>query len=150
MRDFFIIIGVLLVIILGFALSFASFFEEPPSKTLSARLGGQLLVLEVADTDARRVQGLSGRKSLPHNHGMLFVFPVDGMYGFWMKDMHFPVDIIWLDGSYRIVDVNERVSPSSYPIVFYPDVSTRYTLEVSSGFFEKNKLAKGMTLEILK
>ena len=107
-------------------------------------------MLEVADTNALRKQGLSGRDGLMPNEGMLFIFPSKGTYGFWMKDMRFPIDIVWLDDAYRVVDVRERVEPDSYPMVFRPDVSTRYTVELSSGFFAKHGLAKGMSLEILR
>lgn len=134
------------------ALLFVGVFNDntPSSRHVFARLAGVELVLEVANTDVRRAEGLSGRKEIKPNEGMLFVFPEDREHGFWMKDMGFPIDILWLDRGYRIVDVRENVEPESYPKVFRPDVSARYTLELPAGFFAQYKLSKGMPLEILK
>lgn len=147
-RRFYAIIALILGVL---AISFATrCLPQNVTQHLSARLGGEVLVLEIADTDALRKQGLSGREGLKSNEGMFFVFPKDDAYGFWMKDMRFPIDIVWLDDGYRIVDMRERVQPESYPEVFRPNVSARYTVEFPSGFFAKHGLAKGMSLEILR
>lgn len=113
-------------------------------------LGGETLKLEIANTDALREQGLSGRKTMGSTEGMLFDFPQDGYHSFWMKDMLLPVDIIWFDAENRIVDVRERVQPSSYPEIFAPRVPARYVVELPEGFFEKHALKIGNILEILK
>ena len=62
------------------------------------------LRLEVADTDASRTLGLSGRDSLDSGAGMLFTFDAPGIYPFWMKDMKFPLDMVWIDSG-KVVDV---------------------------------------------
>ena len=113
-------------------------------------LGGETLKLEIADTEILRGQGLSGHKPLGTNEGMLFIFPNDDRHQFWMKDMLFPIDIAWIDNEYRIVDVRERVDPSSYPEIFTPESNARYVLELPAGFFENHSLKIGNTLEILK
>lgn len=59
---------------------------------------------EVVDTDEGRERGLSGREKMGDGDGMLFVFPKRGLYPFWMKDMSFDLDIVWLDGE-TVVDV---------------------------------------------
>lgn len=64
---------------------------------------------------------------------MLFVFPKDDAYGFWMKDMLAPLDIIWLSDTGSIVWIEEDVQPSSYPNVFYPNAPARYVLEMRAG-----------------
>ena len=66
---------------------------------------------EVADTDASRQQGLMFRENLPEGQGMLFVFGTEGRYGFWMKNMKFPIDIIWIDQEKKIVDMKLDLSP---------------------------------------
>ncbi len=142
---------ILLVLVLMGFIAMVVFFTQPSgAKALHARLGGTTLLLEVLDTDASRGKGLSGRRSLPDGQGILFVFPQDGYYGFWMKDMHFPIDILWLDSAYRIVDVWERADSSSYPKIFTPIVPQRYVLELPAGFFTNHALKKGDALEILK
>lgn len=120
------------------------------TSTVAARLGGETIVLEVADTNASHTRGLSGRERLAPGAGMLFVFSKDDRYGFWMKDMRFPIDIVWLDSEYRIVDVKESVLPSSYPEVFTPKSPSRYVLELPAGFFREHDLKVGDMLEILK
>ncbi len=90
----------------------------------------------IADTPALREKGLSGRAGLAPDEGILFVFPADGQYGFWMKDMRFPIDILWLSGRGEILDMRKSVSPSTYPAVFTPAASARYVLELPAGFSE--------------
>src|SRR3989344_9082121 len=62
------------------------------------------LLVEVADSEVERAQGLSGRKVLAEQTGILFVFPTAEQHAFWMKDMNFALDIIWLDKNWKIVD----------------------------------------------
>lgn len=134
------------LLLIGVAVA-SLYFYSSGLKTLPATIGGEELFLEIADTEAVRTKGLSWHKPLAPNEGMLFVFPKDGFYGFWMKDMLFSIDMLWLDRDYRIVDVKERASPESYPEGFTPRVPARYVLELSAGFFELHGLKKGDKLE---
>ena len=59
-------------------------------------IGRVPIAVAIADTLEKRTQGLSGRESLSANEGLLFVFSTSGAYGIWMKDMRFPIDIIWI------------------------------------------------------
>jgi hypothetical protein len=79
-------------------------------KIIRARVGNSEYRLEVADTYLLRSQGLSGRRSMPKNEGMLFVFPRPGTYGFVMAGMHFGLDFIFLRKG-KIVDLIENVPP---------------------------------------
>lgn len=107
------------------------------------KIGSTAVQVEVADTDAAREQGLSGHPPLPEGSGMLFVFPYDGDWGFWMKDMTFPLDIIFIGatqtpGEGSVVSIAVNASPAGYqqdpPEVFYPPTAVRYVLEVPAGF----------------
>lgn len=113
-------------------------------------IGGTPISVEIADTDFLRERGLSGRESLGPEEGMLFVFPTEGLYQFWMKDMRFSIDIVWLDAEYRIADVHQRVNPETYPEIFTPKVKAQYVLELPAGFFENHQLKAGNILEIIK
>ncbi len=144
-RQIIIVILSLLCVAGVIAVSFYTASKRAPY----ASFGGVELLLEVADTDALRLQGLSLHKPLAPNEGMLFVYQSDGQHSIWMKDMLFSIDIIWLDSEYRIVDVKERASPESYPEVFTPSVPVRYALELSAGFFVEHKLKKGDKLELV-
>ena len=104
--------------------------------------------MELAQTPEARAQGLSGHKPLADNEGMLFIFDKPGMYGFWMKDMLFAIDIIWLapsevEGISKIVHMEKNISPNTYPKVFAPKEYTQYVLEVNAGIAEKNNWAVG-------
>lgn len=84
---------------------------------------------EIADSQEERVQGLSGRREVPANYGLLFVFEELGSPGFWMKDMHVSIDIIWLSEDGTILGIEEAVSPRTYPKAFYPPMPVKLVLE---------------------
>ena len=107
------------------------------------RLNGYTIAVERADTEAKRIQGLSGRTWLPVKTGMLFVFESAGRQGIWMKEMHFSIDILWLDDTLRIVDIKENAAPESYPAVFYPREDAWYVLEIPAGSAAAWKLKVG-------
>ena len=91
------------------------------------------IVSEVADTRASRELGLSGRKGLRNNEGLLFVFDAPGRYGFWMKDMLFPIDILWINQNGIVVKTESLVTPESYPQTYINDAEALYVLELSAG-----------------
>lgn len=103
----------------------------PLSATVISPQGVHIQV-RVADTDITRELGLSYFESLPDKQGMLFIFPQVGIYSFWMKDMNFPIDIIWMDENLRVVDRFINVDPSNYPETYTPSASAAYVLEISA------------------
>lgn len=84
----------------------ANFYTE------KAFINNKEVKIEIADTNETRIQGLSGRKSMPQDAGMLFVFENKDYYSFWMPDTYFPLDLIWISGD-TIVDITENVP--NYP-----------------------------------
>src|SRR3990167_2025451 len=74
---------------------------------------------------------------------MFFVFPVSDTYGFWMRHMQFPIDMIWIDENFRIVHIEKSVTPDSFPETFTPDAPARFVLETSAGFAKKNGILIG-------
>lgn len=92
---------------------------------------GHSIQVTLAETDTAREQGLSGTTTLQPNTGMFFIFQKPGNYGFWMKDMTYSLDIVWIDADFRIVHIEENVTPATYPTVFYPNTSTQYVLEIN-------------------
>lgn len=97
-------------------------------------IGEKTIHVAIVDTPTSRTKGLSGREKLRENEGMLFIFEKVGTPGFWMKDMNFSIDIIWMNETFEIVDIDERVEPSTYPAVFKPQSPILYVLETSAGF----------------
>lgn len=135
------------VVILATAM-LAVYTKEPYESKVF--LGGDEISVFVADNAILREKGLSGQKNLGSNEGMLFVFEEPSLHGFWMKDMHFPIDIIWFDENYQIVDVWERALPDSYPKIFVPSLKAKFVLEVQAGFFSEHNLKMGNTIKITR
>jgi len=104
----------------------------------------------IAETTQELERGLSGVSSLSPSSGMFFIFQTSAKYSFWMKDMKFPIDIIWIDDSLHVVFIKESVSPETYPDTFAPPSSARYVLEVSAGEVGKNKIKVGDSVTFTK
>ncbi len=102
-----------------------------------------MISVKIADTPALQGKGLSGTESLAAGEGMLFVFDTPDQYAFWMKDMNYPIDIIWISGDKRIVDIKTNADPASYPAAFKPTLPALYVLEVEAGFALTHSLARG-------
>ena len=105
------------------------------------------IYIEIADTSEKRAQGLSNRDSLPEDHGMLFIFDTYQKSAFWMKDMRFPIDIIWIRDDI-IVDITKNVSilEGSELKHYFPSQQVNYVLEVNSGIVEKYKIKIGQKI----
>lgn len=96
---------------------------------------GDVIAVEIAANPELRAQGLMYRDQLRPSSGMLFFFPEDGDYGFWMKNTMIPLDMIWIDSGRRIVHIKTDVPPcKADPCPSYePGVTARYVLEVAAG-----------------
>ena len=101
--------------------------------TITVLAGTLTLEALVADTFQSRAIGLSGRSSLKDNEGMLFVFDTSEYHGFWMKDMNFSIDILWIGDDYRINTILSGVKPESFPEVYLPKAASRHVLELPAG-----------------
>jgi hypothetical protein len=110
------------------------------------------IVAEVVDTKSSRELGLSGRDSMRNNEGMLFVFDYPGRYGFWMKDMNFPLDIIWINQNGYVVAIESNFTPESYlqnpPKTVMNGPPANYVLEVNTGIAEQLGIFLGSMVSI--
>ncbi|MFZ2556208.1 MAG: DUF192 domain-containing protein [Minisyncoccia bacterium] len=104
--------------------------------------------IQVVDSEATRQRGLSGIPDLAPDQGMLFVFEEDGMYSFWMHDMLFSIDILWLAADGRVVHIEKDLSPESYPQSFTSHSPARYVLEVPAGFSDKHGIIIGSSASL--
>jgi len=86
---------------------------------------------------------LSNREKLAENQGMLFVFDHTDYHSFWMKDMRFAIDIIWIDENKKVVDITHNAEPESYPKIFKPSLPAQYVLEVNAGWAEEHRVKVG-------
>ena len=134
------------IFVLVFVLVVSSYYLKTPdgdSYPSELLIGDKTISVEIADTVRERMLGLSGRVSLSSDTGMLFVFDEPGKYGIWMKDMNFPIDILWLDNLYTVVDIQKNVSPETFPEVFVPENPALYVLEMNAGAVDEYNVKIG-------
>lgn len=143
-----VIIAIVAVLLYGVAFVLWSQLLTPPRMPLTPniRIGTAAIAVELARTPAQRSQGLSGRTDLAESSGMLFLFDKPGMYPFWMKDMQFALDIIWIDSHRTVIGVASSVSPNTYPAGIEPPGPVQYVLEVNAGFAASHNIVSGQKL----
>lgn len=115
----------------------------------TATVNTTTIKLEIADSQKEWSKGLSGRDSLESNSGMLFIFDKhDIRPSFWMKDMHFAIDIIWINDG-KIVDITKEApypadeTPDYQLPLYTPSQAIDYVLEVNSGFTDAHNIQIG-------
>lgn len=153
MREFTLPI-IVTVMLLGTLLIFGYQYATPKlepyleNKITGMVIGDIGIDLTIADTPKKRELGLSGLRQLPGKAGLLIVFDRADYHGIWMKDMNFPIDIIWIDDTLTIVDITESLNPDSFPAVFEPKVPARMALEVNALFAATYEIEIGQTVRI--
>lgn len=112
--------------------------------TTKVYIGSGVYSLWLADTQPKLVQGLSGVKSLHPDGGLLMDFGTNSYHGIWMKDMNFPLDIVWLDKEKKVVYVVQNALPEEPAETIYaPKNLARYVLELPTGSIQKAAIKVG-------
>ena len=146
----FIVIAIFLAVFCFFVLKPNNFSKNSNENGIHfVKIGGKMIKVDLAITPDEQERGLSGRKTLKEDEGMLFVFEKTGKYPFWMRDMNFPIDIIWIGKDFRVVYIKKDAQPESYPETFGAEYDANFVLEVNSGFSEKNNLKEGDYVKFL-
>lgn len=109
----------------------------------TVQIGKAAIRVELATTEAEQILGLSGRTSLATSTGLLFVFKNLGRCGIWMKDMNFPIDVLWITDDLKVSDIVENMTPASYPKVYASHVPVKYVLELPVGTVRDGGIAVG-------
>ena len=145
-------------IIVGIGIFGILYFNETPqevaefdentkhSKVYIYTTNSEIMVnVEVADTPQKQSQGLMFRENMKWDHGMLFIFDNETILSFWMKDTLIPLDMIFVDKTFRIINIIDNTLPCN--IEPCPDYSSekpvKYVLEVNAGFVETNDIEAG-------
>lgn len=102
---------------------------------------------QLANDGYEHEKGLSGKACIGDNQAMLFVFDRPGYYNFWMKDMKFPIDIVWVGADKKIIEVTDNIQPSTYPDTFASNGAPKYVLEVGAGRAAELGLSAGKSLK---
>lgn len=113
--------------------------------TITTKAGPVKLLVETADTEARRRRGLMHRTHLAKDSGMLFVFDHPDRVMFWMKDTPLPLDIIFLSEELVVLYIEENTIPFSTAVITSPR-EVKYALEVPAGFCAKKQIHPGDTM----
>jgi uncharacterized membrane protein (UPF0127 family) len=113
----------------------AYFYPNPPSKTdLNILTESNQITyhVEIADTHYLRAKGLMHRKSMPQNHGMLFIFEKPRIISMWMKNTHIPLDMLFVDKNGIIRHIHENAKPFDETIISSV-VPVSFVIELNAG-----------------
>ncbi len=126
---------ILILLILIVTVIIAGMLGKPKDSLVNLRIKDHVFKVEVADTIEERQLGLSKRYSIAEDGGMLFVYDEKGTYGYWMKDMYFPIDILWIEDNIVVDILKSVVIPSTEKdlVVYYPYKPINKVLEIKSG-----------------
>ncbi len=109
-------------------------------------INGVKIYIEIALTDQERMTGLMFRENLAENHGMLFIFEKEQVLNFWMKNTSIPLSIAYIRENGLIIGIYDMKPYDETPISsIYP---CKYALEVNKGWFSKNNVKTGDTINI--
>jgi uncharacterized membrane protein (UPF0127 family) len=143
MRFEIIILSIAVIVLLVLIL-----FKRQPVKYTNVKIGDTEIRAEIANTFVKKSKGLMFRKNLSEREGMLFIFDEEGYYSFWMMNMSFPIDIIWIDKEKEIVDIIKDAQPCGLTCSGYrPKEKAMYVLEVNANFTEKHDVKVGSSLK---
>lgn len=114
------------------------------AERMTVRLGTQDYTLVRATTSAQKQKGLSGTTSLGEGQGMFFDGNRESETCFWMKDMRYSLDIIWLSSDKRVAHIEHNVAPGTYPKTFcHPG---QYVIEINAGQAAKSGIKIGQNV----
>ena len=123
-----------LALITAVLVSYKFFISPTTSGLPTITVGSVQIEVELAQTEEQKQHGLSNRESLPKGQGMLFVYQNPKVPSFWMKDMNFPLDFVWIREG-KVVDLHKNIQPEDYqpPRTISPEVPVTGVLEINAG-----------------
>jgi uncharacterized membrane protein (UPF0127 family) len=140
----------------GAAVSVSTAPTDPYAATYTT--GSQLMVdgntinVALSTTTAEIDQGLQDRPTLAPNDGMLFVFDSAKIYQFWMPNMSFSLDMIWIGSDKKVVSITRNAPPladPSNPVWFRPSVPAQYVLEVNADYASSHNIQVGDAVQFI-
>lgn len=133
----------MLLLIYFFSFKFSIYGNQ----IMRMRVGGKTFRVEVVSDASKKQLGLGKREGICAKCGMLFVFDSLGHYSFWMKDMRFPLDLLWLSGGH-VVHIEKNVSKDSIKVMS-SGVSADSVLELNAGTVDSLGISKGSEVTFL-
>jgi uncharacterized protein len=114
-------------------------------------INGLQLNAEIPTTRELMATGLAVKNELREDESMLFVFEKPSRDSFWMKDMRFPIDIMWIDSNGRVVQIEQNLQPCPLVLVcpsYAPALDSQYVLETVSGLSQRYNIGLGTEVKI--
>jgi uncharacterized membrane protein (UPF0127 family) len=145
----FKVLFILLILILFFSILFYFKFKKIHYENTKIIINNKEFFVEIADNNLKRKKGLGDRKFICENCGMLFIFPEKSQYSFWMKNMNFDLDILWLEDE-KVVFIEKNVSYKNQKITYKSEIISNSVLELKAGNVDKFEIKIGDELEFLK
>jgi uncharacterized membrane protein (UPF0127 family) len=142
------VLGLTVVI---FIIILVSTFILQNNKSTQILVKGQNFNVELAQTSQEKQIGLSNTNSIAENEGMLFLFDEADYYSFWMRDMKFPIDIIFINGNKVTTIISNALPPSKTNgslTTFQPKIKSDKVLEVNAGIAKKYNIQEGTIIDI--
>ncbi len=121
---------------------------KPVFKKRKIKIGGQTIVVEIADNDSRRAYGLMFRESLGKDAGMLFIFDDEAERAFWMQNTLIPLSIGYFSRAKilnEVIDMQPAVMGVTRPKTYPSKSKAMYALEMNVGWFDRNKIRPGVS-----
>ncbi len=121
----------------------------PYRNDLTVNANHQAFKTEFTKTQQEREKGLGGRPCILDDQAMLFAYAKAGTIPIWMKDMKFPIDIVWLGTDRKVVGIEINVLPSTYPDRFInKDHPAQYVLELKANRAKELNLDLGTPVNL--
>jgi len=143
-----ILILLLILFLILILVLFLGVFQK--KKQSQVCFGDYCFGVEIAKSPIQKAKGLMFRDKLEENQGMLFVFEAEKKHSFWMKNVLFPLDIIWLDANKKVVFISYNNQPCSNSrcVSIKPDQNAKYVLEINGGLTKEIGLKIGDQLTL--
>lgn len=151
----FLLFLLFFLVISFFAFYFVDNVSNPERiSKLNTTVGTKNYELYLAKTSQEIEKGLARFDQIKNNEGMLFVFETPGTYSFWMKDMKFSIDIIFLNEEQKVINTFPNVKFESYQSPFdyetyKPDFPAKYVIELKEGEIKENGIKVGDRVELI-
>lgn len=144
-----IIIFGLLLVTFGAVIFYQLNTKSALKTTGKVTIGSHTFNVEVVKNSKDKQIGLTKYPKINADQGMLFIFDTPATYSFWMKNMKFPLDIVFIKND-KVISFVQNVKPttSDNPPTYNPDVPSNYVLEINAGLVKKNNIKKGDTVKI--
>lgn len=149
MKIIIALFGLLLILALGITYFQKGGFSLLSGQNATAKIKDTQFKVQVANTPKEKETGLSGKNSLPKDQGMLFLFDKTDYYSFWMKNMKFSIDIIFLEKN-KIVTIHHNVQPPKSPdeslSIYKPSAPADMVFEINGGISKEKNFQEGDTV----